>query len=174
MRMHEVGKGRGRNIRNHQRAVFRLGDLFQRKPGGQRPRAPLRRESRVGSRFCENAFGQFQCTRPHHSGIRRDRPAGVVHRCKRYRAYLPAPTCGLFRGGRITSEMAVMDSHRIGRIIFVDGLGIQVDGRQIPDVFPISQADLLTAYFYNLAAFAAVIQTVQTIGLENAGNQFLP
>ncbi len=70
--------------------------------------------------------------------------------------------------------MAVMDSHRIGRIIFVDGLGIQVDGRQIPDVFPISQADLLTAYFYNLAAFAAVIQTVQTIGLENAGNQFLP
>ncbi|GEM_PF-80749 len=61
---------------------------------------------------------------------------------------------GFSVGGWIAAEMAVMDSHRIAGVVLVDGLGIQVEGETILDVFRITQAELFKASFYNPAAFA--------------------
>ena len=61
---------------------------------------------------------------------------------------------GFSMGGWIAAEMAVLDNHRLGGIVLVDALGIQVEGETVLDVFRINPADLPKYAFYNPAAFA--------------------
>ena len=61
---------------------------------------------------------------------------------------------GFSMGGWVAAQMSVLDGHRIGGVVLVDALGIQVEGETVLDVFRINPADLPKYAFYNPAAFA--------------------
>ena len=60
---------------------------------------------------------------------------------------------GFSIGGWIASELAVRDTTRLGSIVLVDAVGIQVDGHQIADVFPLTPDELSALSYHNPAAF---------------------
>src|SRR5438445_6704982 len=55
--------------------------------------------------------------------------------------------------GWIASELAVRDTTRLGSIVLVDAVGIQVDGQDIADVFPLTPDELSALSYHNPAAF---------------------
>src|SRR6266699_23115 len=60
---------------------------------------------------------------------------------------------GLSIGGWIASELAVRDTTHLGSIVLVDAVGIQVDGHDIADVFPLTPDELSAHSYHNPAAF---------------------
>src|SRR2546427_3898515 len=60
---------------------------------------------------------------------------------------------GLSIGGWIASELAVRDTTHLGSIVLVDAVGIQVDGHDIADVFPLTPDELSALSYHNPAAF---------------------
>jgi pimeloyl-ACP methyl ester carboxylesterase len=60
---------------------------------------------------------------------------------------------GFSIGGWIASELAVRDTTRLGSIVLVDAVGIQVDGHEIADVFPLTPDELSALSYHNPAAF---------------------
>ena len=56
-------------------------------------------------------------------------------------------------GGWIASEMAVRDTMRLSSIVLVDGVGIQVEGQTVADVFSLTPGELSALSFHNPAAF---------------------
>ncbi len=60
---------------------------------------------------------------------------------------------GFSIGGWIASELAVRDTTRLGSIVLVDAVGIQVDGQDIADVFPLTPDELSALSYHNPAAF---------------------
>ncbi len=60
---------------------------------------------------------------------------------------------GFSMGGWIASELAVRDTTRLSSIILVDAVGIQVDGHEIADVFPLTPDELSALSYHNPAAF---------------------
>jgi len=60
---------------------------------------------------------------------------------------------GFSIGGWIASELAVRDTTRLGSIVLVDAVGIQVEGHQIADVFPLTPDELSALSYHNPAAF---------------------
>src|SRR6266487_105494 len=60
---------------------------------------------------------------------------------------------GFSIGGWIASELAVRDTTRLGSIVLVDAVGIQVDGHEIADVFPLAPDELSALSYNNPAAF---------------------
>src|SRR5712691_7800861 len=80
-------------------------------------------------------------------------------------------------GGWIAAEMAVRDTTRLSSIVLVDATGIQVDGHEIADVFPLTPYELSALSFHNPAAFridpatlspeqvAAIVGNFQALGV---------
>src|SRR5213082_2325550 len=60
---------------------------------------------------------------------------------------------GFSIGGWIAAELAVRDTTRLGSIVLVDAVGIQVDGHEIADVFPLTPDELSALSYHNPAAF---------------------
>ena len=60
---------------------------------------------------------------------------------------------GFSIGGWIASELAVRDTTHLGSIVLVDAVGIQVEGHQIADVFPLTPHELSALSYHNPAAF---------------------
>jgi len=60
---------------------------------------------------------------------------------------------GFSIGGWIASELAVRDTTHLGSIVLVDAVGIQVDGHDIADVFPLTPDELSALSYHNPAAF---------------------
>ena len=60
---------------------------------------------------------------------------------------------GFSIGGWIASDLAVRDTTRLGSIVLVDAVGIQVEGHQIADVFPLTPGELSALSYHNPAAF---------------------
>ena len=60
---------------------------------------------------------------------------------------------GLSIGGWIASELAVRDTTHLGSIVLVDAVGIQVDGHDIADVFPLTPDELSALSYHNPTAF---------------------
>jgi len=60
---------------------------------------------------------------------------------------------GFSIGGWIASELAVRDTTRLGSIVLVDAVGIQVEGHEIADVFPLTPDELSALSYHNPAAF---------------------
>src|SRR5436853_5844193 len=60
---------------------------------------------------------------------------------------------GFSIGGWIAAELAVRDTTRLGSIVLVDAVGIQVDGHEIADVFPLTPNELSALSYHNPAAF---------------------
>ena len=60
---------------------------------------------------------------------------------------------GFSIGGWIASELAVRDTTRLGSIVLVDAVGIQVESHQIADVFPLTPHELSALSYHNPAAF---------------------
>ncbi len=56
-------------------------------------------------------------------------------------------------GGWIAAEMAVRDTSRLSSIVLVDAVGIQVEGHEVADVFPLTRDQLMSLSFHNPAAF---------------------
>ncbi len=65
------------------------------------------------------------------------------------RAHVLTPVHPGFAG----SELAVRDTTRLGSIVLVDAVGIQVDGHDIADVFPLTPDELSALSYHNPAAF---------------------
>jgi len=61
---------------------------------------------------------------------------------------------GFSVGGWIASEMAVRDTSRLGRVVIVDGTGIQVDGQEVANVFPLTSDELNALSYHNPAVFS--------------------
>jgi pimeloyl-ACP methyl ester carboxylesterase len=60
---------------------------------------------------------------------------------------------GFSIGGWIAAELAVRDTTRLSSIVLVDAVGIQVDGHEIADVFPLTPDELSALSYHNPAAF---------------------
>ena len=60
---------------------------------------------------------------------------------------------GFSMGGRIASELAVRDTSRLSSIVLVDGVGIEVEGHGIADVFSLTPGELSALSYHNPAAF---------------------
>ena len=60
---------------------------------------------------------------------------------------------GFSIGGWIASELAVRDTTRLGSLVLVDAVGIQVDGHDIANVFPLTPDELSALSYHNPAAF---------------------
>jgi pimeloyl-ACP methyl ester carboxylesterase len=60
---------------------------------------------------------------------------------------------GFSIGGWIAAELAVRDNTRVGSIVLVDAVGIQVEGHEIADVFPLTPDELSALSLHNPAAF---------------------
>jgi len=60
---------------------------------------------------------------------------------------------GFSIGGWIASELAVRDTTHLSSIVLVDAVGIQVDGQDIADVFPLTPDELSALSYHNPAAF---------------------
>jgi pimeloyl-ACP methyl ester carboxylesterase len=60
---------------------------------------------------------------------------------------------GFSIGGWIASELAVRDTTRLSSIVLVDAVGIQVEGHEIADVFPLTPDELSALSYHNPAAF---------------------
>ncbi len=60
---------------------------------------------------------------------------------------------GSSMGGWIAAEMAVRDTTRLSSIVLVDAAGIQVEGHDIVDVFPLTPDELSALSYHNPAAF---------------------
>jgi pimeloyl-ACP methyl ester carboxylesterase len=60
---------------------------------------------------------------------------------------------GFSIGGWIASELAVRDTTRLSSIVLVDAVGIQVEGHDIADVFPLTTDELSALSYHNPAAF---------------------
>ena len=60
---------------------------------------------------------------------------------------------GFSIGGWIAAELAVRDTTRLGSIVLVDAVGIQVDGHEIADVFSLTPDELSALSYHNPAAF---------------------
>src|SRR5947208_9699297 len=60
---------------------------------------------------------------------------------------------GFSIGGWIAAELAVRDTTRLSSIVLVDAVGIQVDGHDIADVFPLTPDELSALSYHNPAAF---------------------
>src|SRR5258708_1387102 len=60
---------------------------------------------------------------------------------------------GFSMGGWIAAELAVRDTTRLSSIVLVDAVGIQVDGHEIADVFPLTPDELSALSYHNPAAF---------------------
>lgn len=63
-------------------------------------------------------------------------------------------------GGWIASEMAIHDTSRLGGLVLIDAVGIQVDGHPVADVSAITPNELLALSFHNPAAFRVDPATV--------------
>lgn len=84
---------------------------------------------------------------------------------------------GFSIGGWIASELAVRDTTRLGSIVLVNAVGIQVEGHEIADVFPLTPGELSALSFHNPAVFridpatlspdqiAATAANFQTLGV---------
>lgn len=60
---------------------------------------------------------------------------------------------GFSMGGWIASELAVRDASRLSSIVLVDAVGIQVEGHDIANVFPLTPDELSALSYHNPAAF---------------------
>jgi pimeloyl-ACP methyl ester carboxylesterase len=60
---------------------------------------------------------------------------------------------GFSMGGWIAAELAVRNTSRLGGIIIVDGVGIEVDGQEIADVFSLAPDELAALSYSNPAPF---------------------
>jgi pimeloyl-ACP methyl ester carboxylesterase len=60
---------------------------------------------------------------------------------------------GFSIGGWIASELAVRDTTRLGSLVLVDAVGIEVEGHEIADVFPLTPDELSALSYHNPAAF---------------------
>jgi len=60
---------------------------------------------------------------------------------------------GFSIGGWIASELAVRDTTSLSSIVLVDAVGIQVEGHEIADVFPLTPDELSALSYHNPAAF---------------------
>jgi pimeloyl-ACP methyl ester carboxylesterase len=69
---------------------------------------------------------------------------------------------GFSIGGWIASELAVRDTTRLGSIVLVDAVGIQVDGHDIADVFPLTPDELSALSYHNPVAFRIDPTTLST------------
>jgi pimeloyl-ACP methyl ester carboxylesterase len=56
-------------------------------------------------------------------------------------------------GGWIASELALLQSSRVGRVVLVDAVGIVVEGHPVADPFSMSLDDLVARSYYNPDAF---------------------
>ena len=56
-------------------------------------------------------------------------------------------------GGWIAAELALLGSARIGRLVLVDAVGIEVDGHPVTDIFPLSMDELAQLSYHDPAAF---------------------
>ncbi|WP_371478642.1 alpha/beta fold hydrolase [Kitasatospora sp. NBC_00315] len=61
---------------------------------------------------------------------------------------------GSSMGGWIASEMAVRDTGRIGGVVLVNAIGIQVPGESVADVFALTPAELSALSFHDPGAHA--------------------
>jgi pimeloyl-ACP methyl ester carboxylesterase len=88
---------------------------------------------------------------------------------------------GFSIGGWIAAELAVRDTTRLSSIVLVDAVGIQVDGHEIADVFPLTPYELSALSYHNPAAFridpatlspeqvAAIAGNFQALGVYGRG-----
>src|SRR6266581_1629606 len=60
---------------------------------------------------------------------------------------------GFSIGGWIAAELALRDTTRLSSIVLVDAVGIQVEGHEIADVFPLTPDELSALSYHNPAAF---------------------
>ncbi|MGX6606726.1 alpha/beta fold hydrolase [Micromonosporaceae bacterium Da 78-11] len=56
-------------------------------------------------------------------------------------------------GGWVAAELALRDSSRIGGLIIVDGVGIEVPGEPVADIFPLALAQLADLSYHRPDAF---------------------
>jgi pimeloyl-ACP methyl ester carboxylesterase len=63
-------------------------------------------------------------------------------------------------GGWIAAEMALLGSPRIGRMVLLDAVGIQVDGRSVADVSGLSLPEIQALSFHDPAPFRVDPATV--------------
>src|SRR5262245_56706324 len=56
-------------------------------------------------------------------------------------------------GGWIAAELGFLGSARIGGLVLVDAVGIEVGGHPVADIFPLSMDELARLSYYNPAAF---------------------
>lgn len=71
-------------------------------------------------------------------------------------------------GGWIAAELAVLGSPRIGRLVLVDAVGIEVEGHPVTDIFPLSLDELARLSYHDPAAFGidpAVMTEAQRAGM---------
>ncbi len=67
-----------------------------------------------------------------------------------------AHVVGLSLGGWIAAEMAVICSHRLGRLILVDAAGIHVPGVTLPDLFAMAPEEVMGFLYKRPEAAAAL------------------
>jgi pimeloyl-ACP methyl ester carboxylesterase len=56
-------------------------------------------------------------------------------------------------GGWIASELALLDSSRLARVVLVGAVGIEVEGHPVADPFTLSLGELMQRSYHNPAAF---------------------
>jgi pimeloyl-ACP methyl ester carboxylesterase len=56
-------------------------------------------------------------------------------------------------GGWIAAEMGAQGSERIGKIVLVNAVGLEVDGEPVVDIFPLTPAELAKLSFHNPEKF---------------------
>jgi pimeloyl-ACP methyl ester carboxylesterase len=56
-------------------------------------------------------------------------------------------------GGWIASELALVDRHRLGRLVLVDAAGITVEGHPVADVFHLTMDEVAKRSYHTPAAF---------------------
>ena len=56
---------------------------------------------------------------------------------------------GFFLGGWIAAELASRNSPRIGRVVIVDGVGIEVDGHPVADVSELSPPEISALSYHD-------------------------
>jgi pimeloyl-ACP methyl ester carboxylesterase len=85
-----------------------------------------------------------------------DSPAGLA---ELYRALLEqldlrdVVVVGNSVGGWVAAELALLHSHRVGRLILVDAVGVDVPGQPVLDIFPLSLSRLADFSYHTPDAF---------------------
>ncbi|GAA3453099.1 alpha/beta fold hydrolase [Dactylosporangium matsuzakiense] len=87
-----------------------------------------------------------------------ERPAGIAgvkDLAAAYHAFLDeldlhdVVVVGNSIGGWIAAELAILDSPRIGALVIVDGVGIEVEGHPVADFFNLSFPQIAAASYYD-------------------------